>query len=184
MRNKAYRASNYVFQAGERILVDTNIWLFLVPPVAQPPPHYAQAYSATLKRLLAAKALPVVEALVLSEYLNRYLRVEFGASWRSRYGNDFKAFRRSMDFPPVARAAVGDVRQILNLAALRDTPLHLVKLPEILKETEAGTLDYNDGVMVDTCRLRGWKLLTDDSDMTVGGIDVLTNNPRLLTACP
>lgn len=181
-RNKAYNAGTYIFQAGEHILVDANIWLYLQPPSAQPSPGFVWRYSAVLKRLLAADAKPVIEALVLSEYLNRYFRLAYNTTWKATYP-EYKAFRKSPDFIPVAQAAVGDARNILKLTSPEGTPLSQLDLPAILVETEAGALDFNDGVLVETCRLRGWKLLTNDSDMTLGGIDVLTTNNRLITAC-
>ena len=181
-KNKAINASTYAFQPGERVLVDANIWIYLQPPVSKPTPYYARQYSAALKQLLAAGAQPVIEALVLSEYLNRYLRLEYEVGWLGKYPK-FKDFRTSPDFASAASAAVGDARQILKVAAAEDTPLLSVELPAILVETEAGRIDFNDGVLAETCRLRGWKLLTNDSDMTVGGIEVLTTNPKLLAAC-
>lgn len=182
-KNKAHRATHYAFQAGERILVDANIWLYLQPPAAQPAPGFASRYSAAFANLLAAKAEPVIEALVLSEYLNRYLRLEYDAAWRGTYPR-FKDFRLSPDFSPIAQDAVAEARTILTLAAPGATPLPQTDLPAILAETEAGTLDFNDGVLVETCRLHGWKLLTNDGDMTLGGIEVLTTNHKLLAACP
>lgn len=182
-RNKALNSSTYAFQAGERILVDTNVWLFVQPPAAQPPPGFARQYSAALKAIMAAKATPVVEALIVSEYLNRYFRLEYNVSWTGKYVS-FKDFRQSGDFTNVARVAVADATQILGLAAAEDTNFSRADLPGILKETENGTLDFNDGVLVETCRLRGWKLLTNDADMQLGGIEVLTSNPKLLAACP
>jgi predicted nucleic acid-binding protein len=183
MRNKAHDTATYSFQQGEKILLDANIWLFLHPPVAQPPPYYSRKYSAALKKLLTAGAQPVVETLVLSEYLNRYLRLEFDVSWRGQYPK-FKDFRRSTDFQTVAKDAVAEARQILKLAVAEDTPLAKADLTSVLTETETGSFDFNDGILVETCRLQGWKLLTDDSDMKLGGIEVLTSNPRLLAACP
>lgn len=56
--------------------------------------------------------------------------------------------------------------------------------PGVEAETQAGSLDFNDGVLVEVCRIRGWKLLTNDADMQLGGIEVLTTNPKLLAACP
>ena len=181
-KNKAHQASRYAFRAGEVVLIDTNVWLFLQPPPKQPAPGYAAQYSTALKNLLSAGARPVTEALVLSEYLNRYLRIEY-AAWTSRYRN-FKDFRKSLDCRPVAKDAIANAKVILKLAAPQDTPLSQVDLPSILAETEAGTLDFNDGVLVESCRVRGWKLLTDDGDMKVGGIDILTSNSKLLAACP
>jgi predicted nucleic acid-binding protein len=182
-RNKALNANTYVFHPGERVLVDANVWIYLQPPVSRPAPGYSWRYSVTLKNLLAAGATPIIEALVLSEYLNRYLRIEYEVGWLGRY-RSFKDFRNSPDFASVALDAVGDARQILTITLPENTFLSHMDLPSILDETEAGTLDFNDGVLVETCRLRGWKLLTNDSDMTLGGIDVLTTNPRLLAACP
>ena len=182
-KNKAHDASIYAFNAGEPILVDANVWLFVQPPAAQPPPYFAKSYSAALKSLLAAGAQPVIEVLILSEYLNRYLRLEYNAAWRNTYPK-FKDFRKSADFPPLAQAAVADAKQILKVAAPQDTSLSTTNLSAIFAETEAGALDLNDGVLVENCRLHGWKLLTNDGDMTIGGIEVLTTYRPLLAACP
>lgn len=183
MRNRAHDPSTYDFKAGEQILVDANVWLYLQPPAAQPPPPFARSYSNALKNVLSAKALPVVEALILSEYVNRYLRLEYSATWQSKYPS-FKKFRLSKEFSKVAQSVVAEVKQILAIAAAKDTWLEAVSISDILAEIVSGTLDFNDGVLVETCRLRGWKLLTNDVDMRIGGIDVLTTNPKLLAACP
>lgn len=182
-RNRALNVTTYAFQPGERVLVDANVWIYLQPPVSKPPPGYSWQYSAALKSMLTAKATPVIEALILSEYLNRYLRIEYEAGWLGHY-RKFKDFRSSPDFMTAASAAIGDARQILKVVSKADTPLCSADLSAILAETGAGTLDFNDGLLVETCRLHGWKLLTNDSDMKVGGIEVLTTNPRLLAACP
>jgi len=183
MRNRAIDASNYQFCSGERILIDANVWLFLQPPAAQPPPAYARRYSATLRNLLSANAQPVIEVLVLSEYINRYLRLEYDVSWAHSYPR-FKQFRNSQDFATVATSAIADVRQIMTLAVAQDTTFSQADLPGILDETQKGSFDFNDGVLVETCRDQGWKFLTDDADMQLGGIEVLTTNRRLLAACP
>ena len=70
-KNKAHDAASYCFRADEYILVDANVWLYLQPPATQPTPWWAKAYSGVFSRMLLAKARPVVDALVLSEYLNR-----------------------------------------------------------------------------------------------------------------
>lgn len=194
-KNKAHDASTFPFQKGQRFLLDANIWIYLFPPAAKPTPNFAKPYSGVLKRLVAAKTELVIEALVLSEYMNRYWRVELSAWQRSnpglvnqfadRNGNfDDKKFRLSPYFKPIGNAAVSEAKQILKLCGRRDTPLELTRIDDILAEFEAGNIDFNDGVLADTCRLRGWKMITHDRDMTVGGIDVITTNPNLLAACP
>jgi predicted nucleic acid-binding protein len=181
-KNKAHDARKYPFRPGERVLIDANVWLYLQSPPGQPTPGHAFGYSATMKNLLVAKARPITEALVLSEYLNRYLRIEY-APWKTAYPN-FKDFRKSGDYRAVAKDAIANAKLIVRISATEDTPLSKCDLSAVLAETEAGTLDFNDGVLVESCRVHGWKLLTNDGDMTIGGIDVLTTNNKLLAACP
>ncbi len=182
-KNKAHDAASYIFSAGEHILIDANIWLYLLPPTAQPAPWWAAVYSGTFSRLLHAKAQPVVDALILSEYLNRYVRLEYDASWRTHYPK-FKDFRKSADGIKVLHAAVAEIKQILKTSAPHDTPLGNIDIPAVLGEVQNGTVDFNDGLLIQTCRLNGWKLLTHDRDMTMGGVNLLTTNKILLQACP
>lgn len=195
-RNKAHDVATYAFAAGDRFLLDANIWIYLLPPPAKPTPAFAQNYGGVLKAMLAANVDLVVESLVLSEYLNRYWRIELSA-WQkanpvlARQFNHFKTgqflekqFRLSPHFKAIGAAARAEAQQILKLCRATETPLQLNDLPAILSEFEAGNLDFNDGVLVDTCRLRGWKMVTHDKDMTLGGIEVVTANPNLLAACP
>ncbi|MBC7162922.1 MAG: hypothetical protein H5U26_12555 [Immundisolibacter sp.] len=182
-KNKAYDARHYTFKENEPILIDANVWLFLQPPAAQPTPQWATAYSSVFADLLKAKATPMMDALVLSEYINRHLRIEYDATWKARYPG-FKAFRRSSDGKALAGATVVDVRSILKFAVFEDTGFSKININDVLDGVANGDLDFNDGVLIENCRLRGWKLLTHDGDMTLGGIDVLTANGKLLKKCP
>lgn len=182
-KNSAHDAARYHFVAGKQILVDANVLLYLHPPAAQPAPWWAAAYSGTFARLLRAKSIPIVDGLVLSEYLNRYVRLEYDAFWRSSYSK-YKDFRKSADGTHVLQDAVAEMKQILKTSAPHDTPLASMDIAAVLDEVENGTLDFNDGLLIQTCRLNGWKLLTHDHDMTIGGIGLLTTNRKLLQACP
>jgi hypothetical protein len=183
MKNKALEARSYIFQPGESILVDANVWLYLLPPAAQPASRWAGGYSRAYGNMLGAKATPVVDALILSEYLNRYLRIEYGAFWASTYSN-FKNFRQSSDASNTLGNAVAELTQITRDASVCDTPLSGIDLTALFGEIKSGAIDFNDGLLVENCRQNGWKLLTNDGDMTMGGIEVLTTNTRLLRACP
>ncbi len=182
-KNSAHDAAAYPYQVGEQILIDANVWLYLLPPASQPTPSWAAAYSGTFARLFQARAQPVVDALVLSEYLNRYVRIEYDAAWKKAYPR-FKDFRQSNDGANVLQSAVAEVKQILKNSLSRDTHLEKIDMPAVLAAVQSGTVDFNDALLIQNCRLNGWKLLTHDGDMTLGGIDLLTTNKKLLSACP
>ena len=133
--------------------------------------------------MLSAGAELIVDALVLSEYLNRYCRIEWNANYKVRFP-DFKAFRRSPDFAPIGQAVIAYANGMLRLATRYDHPFSQANITQVLTDVQSGSSDFNDGLLVESCRHHGWKIVTNDSDFTIGGIDVLTTNPRLLRACP
>ena len=183
MKNKAHNLATYAFKKDEPLLLDTNVWLYLCPAPSDAPSAHAASYSTALKSMLTAGSRLVMDALVLSEYLNRYCRIEWNALHKTVY-RDFKVFRKSRAFRPVGQSAAIFARGMLKHCTRHDHPFAAADVAQILIDFEAGTNDFNDGLLAETCRHHGWKLVTNDSDFTTGGIEVLTAHPVLLKACP
>lgn len=182
MKNKAYDLTRYQFQKEELLLLDTNVWLFLFPAPSDRPTFHAASYSAALKSMLTAGSRLVMDAMVLSEYLNRYCRIEWSALHKAGYP-DFKQFRKSVSFRSVGQGAATFARGMLKICTRHDHPFAAADVMQVLADFEAGANDFNDGMLAETCRHHGWKLVTNDSDFTTGGIEVLTSHPVLLKAC-
>jgi len=182
MNNKAYDLASYSFSCGERVLVDTNIWLYLFPAPRNPLYRFAQQYSSAFSRLICAQAQPVLDPMVLSEYLNRYCRIEWGGNYKFKYPK-FKDFRNSSDFSTVASSAHTFAQKIINFCEIHSIPANEVNLVQALLDFKNGNVDFNDAILVDICKKLNLKLMTNDGDFKKGGIDVLTTNPRLLRRC-
>lgn len=181
--NKAHDLSAYSFSKDEPFLIDTNVWLFFYPAPSDSLPRYVANYTNGLKSMLSARASLAMDAMVLSEYLNVYCRIE----WRAlhiRKHPKFKAFRQSADFASVGSGAATFARSMLSLCTRHDHPFAATDVTQVLTDFETGSNDFNDGLLAETCRHNGWKLVTNDGDFTSGGIEVLTTNPKLLAACP
>ena len=183
MKNKAYNLNTYTFAFGEQVFVDTNIWLYLFPSPQNPRSRFAGKYSTAFSDLLRAKAQPILDPMVLSEYLNRYSRIEWEGLYRSSFPK-FKGFRKSQDFTNVALSAKAFVSRMLSFCQIHDTPASDLDLAQALNDFATGQIDFNDAVILDVCKKHNFKLLTNDSDFQTGGIEVLTTNPALLRACP
>lgn len=183
MNNKAYDLASYSFASGEQILVDTNIWLYLFPAPGNPQQPFAHQYSTAFSRLVSAKAKPVLDPMVLSEYLNRYCRIEWEGNFKSQY-QTFKRFRQSADFRAVVSSAHTFASKILSFCQIHSIPANELDLNQALTDFKSGQVDFNDALLVDVCKKRNMKLMTNDADFQHGGIEVLTTNPRLLKACP
>jgi predicted nucleic acid-binding protein len=183
VKNKAHDLGKYAFTTGEALLLDANVWLYLYPAPSATPFVHAAGYSAAFKTILAAKAQIAMDVLVISEYLNRYCRIEWTALHKGKYP-DFKQFRKSADFASVGPKAGAFAKNILALCSRFDHPFAAINVGQVLTDFESGAQDTNDGFLIESCRQHGWKFVTNDGDFTEGGIEVLTNNPKLIAACP
>lgn len=182
-KNRAHSVLQYKFAKGERILIDANIWLSLFPAPSDSQRTSSVTYSAAFKAMLVAGVEMVVGSLILSEYLNRYCRIEYDVLHKKSYAT-YKKFRQSSDYALVGSKAAADAQQILKFCSRCDDSFAKADINRVLSDFAAGGIDFNDGLIVDCCNHNGFKLLTHDGDFTNGGIDILTDNKKLLAACP
>lgn len=179
VKNKIYNLASYSFIPDEKILIDANIWLYLFPAPASSTYRFAVQYSNAFANLIKAKAQPILDPIVLSEYLNRYIRIEWEANYRVYYPK-FKDFRSSSDFSEIASSAEDFAQKILTFCDVHSVSADELNLKEALTEFASAGADFNDAILVNICKKRGFKLMTNDGDFQNGGIEILTRNQRLL----
>jgi len=187
MRNKAFDLGQWSFSSNDRILPDANFWINVFGPsaVVGQRNRRAPAYSRAFGQMLQNNVEILLDVLVLSEFVNTLVRLEFNANHTKTYGpRGFKRFRNSSDFPPVARMIARECRKIIQRSQRTDHPFSQWDIEDTLLTFEQGGEDFNDQLITLITSERNCILLTDDGDMTDGGIDVLTANSRLLDACP
>lgn len=182
MKNKALDARIHPFSNSDAILVDANIWLYLLGPAANPGSWAVRTYSNIFSRILAAGSKLFLDVLVLSEFINKFARIEMRRLQPTQ--SNFKTFRKSAHFPTVANAIEVQVNQILFHCQQVGHPFDECNIPDLLKDFNAGTRDWNDQLIAENCRKKGLAILTNDGDFTIGSIPVFTANHKLLAACP
>lgn len=117
MKNTVHDLADYTFRKDDVLLLDTNVWLYLNPAPSDRSPwtsSLTRQYSEAFKSMLSAGALLIMDALVLSEYLNRYCRIEWNALHKREHPC-FKTFRKSSTFAEVGVAAAVLARSMLRL---------------------------------------------------------------------
>lgn len=170
-----YDIATYTFDPSVSYFLDTNVWFLVYGPL--PPGDFrARLYSDAVKRLRSSRADTLVDALVVSEFANTWARFEF----RRAGGTDFKAFRNSTVFKPVAQDIAISLRSILLIAKPTGTAFANINLSALVMAFEAGSADINDLLIVETCRSKSCVLVTDDRDMKASDIAIVTGNPALL----
>jgi predicted nucleic acid-binding protein len=179
MSRTALAIETYQFTKADALLVDANVWLYVECPRAQ---HdwATPTYSRALKRIIAAGCPVFADMLVLSEFVNRYSRLEYGA-WKTPGGTEgFKTFRSSDAYPSVAESIAGAVRRILARTQCVESGLTSIDMGRLLDGYALGKSDFNDSILAELCRTRCLKLVTNDEDFGQYDIPVLTANRRLL----
>lgn len=171
-----YDVTSYSFDPNASYFLDTNIWFLVYGPPAPGDPR-AIVYSAAVKRLRASGAAVLIDALVMSEFANAWARFEFKRSRMS----DFKTYRNGGAFKPVAQDIAIALRSILSFAKPANTAFANINVPSVVATFEKGRDDFNDLLIVETCRIRSCVLVTDDGDMKRRDVPIVTANQAILT---
>ena len=94
---------------------------------------------------------------------------------------DFKTFRRSAEYKPVAKSISDACRRIVKSCTRIESGFASVDVDVLLDRYKEGKSDFNDQILTHLCKHQGFTLVTDDGDFRVSGLKVLTANWRLLT---
>lgn len=180
-------ARKAIYSASQSVFFDANVWLSLYAPPSGVNNYWKGEYSKVLSLIVAGNAPVLIDATVISEYINRYCRIEFQAY--EEYANPlskrtFKEFRMqdSDTYKPIANSAAECVREMLEIPSIRrvndnfaDRDIHAM-----LNDFSMGESDWNDLQIADLCRRNDCALLTNDADFEDSDIEVFTCNKRLL----
>lgn len=178
MANK-WRISEYVFNGSETLILDTNILLYLFGPYNGSEDY---GYSDFLEDILNKKCKLVVSDVILSEFVNRNLRLAYSTyikdnnlnSRRFKYKRDY---RETSDFAENYELSLEIIRtEILTIAELVEISIEDM---ENSVSTNYAMLDYNDEIILRTAERNDYGIATHDSDFFKQETDVLIFSTNL-----
>jgi len=178
MKNKAEDITRYIFQATDILFLDANVWYLVFGP-SDPSDWRVSIYSGALAKMQTAQSRIYIDALVLSEFINRYARLKYNLS-PLKSTVDFKQFRQSAEFKSVAQDIAADVRRILRYCTRIESGFSTLDINALVDEYEEGNSDFNDQVVAELCKSKSLKLVTHDRDFKDRGLMVVTANRALL----
>ena len=169
---------NHNFTSQDKIFLDANIWLYLYgPPKLKS--RWRPIYNTVFNDILKANSQIYIDALVVSEFINTYARLEWKLT--SPHINQFKDFRNDPSFKPVAVNIAADVKLVLNHCSQVESGFTTLPMNSLLNDYATGDFDFNDQVITEICKSNGFTLITNDGDFKTQKIPVLTANQSLLS---
>jgi predicted nucleic acid-binding protein len=149
------------------LFFDTNIWIFLFGIVGDFKQTVQKEYSSLFDNVLSRNNTIYITSMVLSEYANVILRIEF-KNWQKQQGRNDLKYKQDFVGTTIYQEKVELVKkQIEKILKLRN----IIKLPDdfnairIDKVFEKfGPADFNDAYINEIVRVKGCVLVTDDGD--------------------
>lgn len=157
---------------SRRIFFDTNVLIYLFWPTGGGSAHWEGRYSSIYRNLLRQNNELVVDFIVISEFINRAMRMELDKCNR---GMPYKDFRDSED----GQSALADIHVIVESSILDKFTVvgKAFSKTEIQSLLVVDTLDFSDKAIVHTCKENGYVFLTNDADFKIADIEILSANP-------
>ncbi len=170
----------YQFSSSDCLFFDANILIYLDGPIGNTNIKFQQIYADAFAKMLKAKSKLFIDPIVLSEFVNRYLRLEFVRFVRHQQKQyTFKEFRGS----DVGKKVISNICTIINKRmayfSLINSQADNLWLKKIINEFDMLSGDFNDCIIVDICRQNNLSLVTHDGDMVSYKIPVLSGNKNL-----
>jgi predicted nucleic acid-binding protein len=168
-----YKLQDFAHLSGKDIFVDANVLIYLFWPTGR---HlYELNYAQVFRNLLRQGNNLYVNFLVISEVVNRILRIQHQ---KLNSNQKFKDFRNSQE----GKNVLSDVYLIVqnNILSVFKIIGKSYNKNDIEGFLIVDQLDFLDKATVSICYENNFVLLTNDRDFKNSGLDILTGNPHIL----
>lgn len=172
---KVERIRDFRVKSGDCFFFDNNVWMFLFSPISGVNNMQQRAYSQLLRNIQTAKAAIFINSLVVSEYINRSLKLNYSL-WKDRElksGNRFVDYKRdyrlTQDFDNAQKEAYSEMSDILSIALRKPDDFNALKLDEVMN---AKGMDFNDAYYATFCKLNRLIMVSDDRDLQNSPLDI------------
>jgi predicted nucleic acid-binding protein len=180
MPSEIHDYQKYNFMGNDEVIVDANIWIYLYGPPGDEQKLNAP-YSRLLEQILTRQCALVTASFVLSEFVNRYMRLGYG-TWMERSSKNFKEYRLNSVGVATAKRASQSCQRILSQCAraIRQ-PISLDDLKADVATFATVPSDFTDVLIARVCRREKLILVTHDADFAnYDGLTIVTANRKML----
>lgn len=165
MTNKVIDIESYSPKSSDIFFFDNNIWMFLFCPLANFEKRKQRIYSRFLNDIKTARGTIFISSLVISEFANRYLRLDY-EQWvktekkiNASYKRDYVGKSRYKNTMAEVSAAIN---QIMRFCEKTPDNFNAISIHEVLRHCDH--IDFNDSYYIELSKKGNYKIVSDDRD--------------------
>lgn len=177
---KRYSSKDISSINNRQIFFDANVILYIFWPTGKY--TWEQHYSSVFGKLMRQNNTLATDFIVISETLNRVIRIEYQKYLYERNLKDddykFKEYRDSSD----GKEVLNDIHTIVKSKILTKFSIigKTFQKSDIETFLSVDSLDFSDKAILSLCKESNCILLTNDKDFAESDIEILTSHPVLL----
>ncbi len=164
-------SSTYKISPSDHVFIDTNILIFLFSPsFVNSNKFQVKKYSTIFQTMVEKKCTLYLNEVVISEFINRCMRLDFAHNFNTDGSKDYKRdYRSSSEYQVTLKIVLKELKKILRFTnAINDEFESFDLINQLTSNIES---DFNDLIIADTVQKKGFKLLSDDGDFKQLGIN-------------
>ncbi len=161
----------YSVKPDDVFLFDNNIWMYLFASIANAKANKQRIYTDFLRRVISANATIAISSLIVSEYVNRCLRMNFGI-WKDEQGDNTLDYKK--DYRPTAECRNAsevvsiEIGEILSLSKRYSDDFNIIDITSLINPSE----DFNDAYLIELCKRNNFIMVSDDRDIFNSNADI------------
>lgn len=165
MASKVIDISTYEPKSSDIFFFDNNVWMYLFCPLGDYNKSKQKLYTAFLKNIKISGSTVFINSLVISEFANSYLRLDF-KRWieeigftNAKYKNDFVGTDR---YKETVNEITNQINQILRISSKCTDNFNAIDIDRVFELMPE--IDFNDSYYIELAKMQNWKIVTDDRD--------------------
>ncbi len=170
MRSMAVRVEDirgFYPNQNQIFFLDNNIWMFLFCPIGNSSSAKQRSYSSFIEKVKNNGATIIVSSLVLSEFANRYFRLDFDL-WKKEFKiidpNYKKDYVGTARYSETYEAVAASIRGIMKMSTPWTDNLNAINQARMLGNMSI--CDFNDSYYAELVATQQWILVSDDNDFS------------------
>jgi len=157
--------SRYYPRQTDFFLFDTSVWILLFCPIGNTRVYEQRAFSSFLKNVRSSRSSIFMTSLILSEYANACLKMDFN-KWAKTEGPIGAKYKRDYvgtdRYKKTVNLLIPTMQNIMSICEKGSDNFNFLDIDKVLSHFQS--IDFNDSYYLELSKDSNFKIVTADYD--------------------